>query len=119
VNLGLALGAKQGIFPPRLDGASQLSLSGIEPMNSELLRKLLIAGAAVAALSVAACNKPADKADTAATAATSSANTAAAAADTAQNAAATAADAAADANKADAAAKPADAATPPATPEKK
>ena len=32
-------------------------------MNTELLRKLLVAGAAVAALSVAACNKPADKAD--------------------------------------------------------
>ena len=98
-------------------------------MNSELLRKLLVAGAAVAALSVAACNKPADKTGDAATAATTSANTAAAAADTAQSAAATAADAAADANKADAAAKPADASaapaagamtsTPPATPEKK
>jgi hypothetical protein len=89
-------------------------------MNTALLRKLLIAGAAVGALSVAACNKPADKADAANTASTS-ANTAAAAADTAQSAAATAADAAADANKAAATAPAAasTAVTPPAAPEKK
>ena len=59
-------------------------------MTTELLRKLLVAGAAVAALSVAACNKPAEKAPEAAADAT----TAAAAADTAQSAATTAADAA-------------------------
>ena len=32
-------------------------------MTSETLRKLLVAGAAVAALSVAACGKPAENAD--------------------------------------------------------
>jgi len=33
-------------------------------MTSEILRKLLVAGAAVAALSIAACNKPAEPAAT-------------------------------------------------------
>jgi hypothetical protein len=38
-------------------------------MTNDLLRKVLVAGAAVAALSVAACQKPAPAADTANTAA--------------------------------------------------
>ena len=38
-------------------------------MTSDMLRKLLVAGAAVAALSVAACGKPAEKAEDAADAA--------------------------------------------------
>ncbi len=46
-------------------------------MTSEVLRKLLVAGAAVAALSVAACQKPADKTDAAAPAADASAPAAA------------------------------------------
>jgi hypothetical protein len=64
-------------------------------MTSEVLRKLLVAGAAVAALSVAACQKPADKTDAAPAAdatapATADANAAAAAAAPADaNAAAT------------------------------
>lgn len=74
-------------------------------MTSEMLRKLLVAGAAVAALSVAACGKPAEKAEEAP------------AADAAATAEAPAADAAATA-AADAAAAPAaDAAA--AEPEKK
>lgn len=77
---------------------------------TELLRKLAVAGAAVAALSVAACNKPAEKAPEAAAEATN----AAAAADTAQSAAATAADAAADASKAAGDAATSAAAAPPA-----
>ena len=44
---------------------------------TELLRKLAIAGAAVAALSVAACNKPAEKAPEAAAEATNAAAAAA------------------------------------------
>jgi predicted outer membrane protein len=41
-------------------------------MTSDVLRKVLVAGAAVAALSVAACSKPADKTDAAAPAADAS-----------------------------------------------
>ena len=51
-------------------------------MTSQLLRKVLVAGVAVAALSVAACQKPADKAaDSAAAASTDAANAANSAAD--------------------------------------
>jgi hypothetical protein len=68
-------------------------------MTSEVLRKLLVAGAAVAALSVAACQKPANTAaadasnaaadaSAAATDATNAANSATTAANTATNAAA-------------------------------
>jgi hypothetical protein len=64
-------------------------------MTSELLRKLLVAGAAVAALSVAACNKPATEAATNADAATAEA-----AANTAETAAADASAAATDATAA-------------------
>ncbi|HQT55045.1 MAG TPA: hypothetical protein PKX06_16445, partial [Phenylobacterium sp.] len=64
-------------------------------MTSELLRKLLVAGAAVAAISVAACGKPAEKADAAAADATDAAATATDAAATATDAAAASTDAAA------------------------
>ncbi len=42
-------------------------------MTPDVLRKVLVSGAAVAALAVAACSKPADKTDTAAPAADASA----------------------------------------------
>ena len=45
-------------------------------MTSDMLRKLLVAGAAVAALSVAACGKPAEKAEDAAATAEAAATTA-------------------------------------------
>ncbi|MDO8321373.1 MAG: hypothetical protein Q7T23_00375, partial [Phenylobacterium sp.] len=64
-------------------------------MTSELLRKLLVAGAAVAAISVAACGKPAEKADAAAAEATDAAATATDAAAAATDAAAASTDAAA------------------------
>lgn len=70
-------------------------------MTTDMFRKILIAGAACAALSVAACSKPAEeKTEAAATAtdaaatATEAAADATAAAATATNAAATATDAA-------------------------
>jgi len=43
-------------------------------MTTDLLRKVLVAGAAVAALSVAACSKPAPPADNSAAAAPADAN---------------------------------------------
>ena len=68
-------------------------------MTSDMLRKLLVAGAAVAALSVAACGKPAEKAEDAAATAEAAATTATDAAATADAAAAPAADAAAEPEK--------------------
>ena len=68
-----------------------LSPRDIPNMTSDLLRKVLVAGAAVAALSVAACQKPADKAADAANAASTDANAASADAAAANNAAGTAA----------------------------
>lgn len=70
-------------------------------MTTDLMRKVLVAGAAVAALSVAACSKPADKpADASAPAADASAPAAAPAAPAADAAAASANTAAANANSA-------------------
>jgi hypothetical protein len=80
-------------------------------MTSEVLRRLLVAVAAVAALSVAACQKPANTA--AADASNAAADASAAAADastsanTAVNAAGTATNAAADASATNAMSAPA------------
>ena len=104
VKTGLVLAWRGAIFKVR----SQSTLAGIRTpifvsfrnkhMNTSSLRKLIVAGVAVTALSVSACSKPAEKAaDTAAVTATD-------AAATATDAAKTAADAAADASKAAAAA---------------
>jgi hypothetical protein len=89
---------------------------GLKTMTTDLMRKVLVAGAAVAALSVAACSKPADKpADASAAPAADAA--AAPAAAPATGAMAPAAPAAADASKpADATAAPAAGAMAPAAP---
>ena len=102
----LALSAESGIVldcaPPteRVETPHR----GLQDMTSDMLRKLLVAGAAVAALSVAACGKPAEKADEAAAAATDAAATATDAAATADTAATDASAAAATATDAAAAA---------------
>jgi hypothetical protein len=99
VNSALALDRKRGILPASVaHGAANLTL-GDQDMTSDTLRKIMIVGAAFAAISVGACKKPADNtADANATAAsdanaamassnsaTASSNSAAAAANTASN----------------------------------
>ena len=116
----LALFADRAIVPDCAPPTERVETPhrGLQDMTSDMLRKLLVAGAAVAALSVAACGKPAEKADDAAAPAAEAAAPAADAAATTDAAATDAAAAAATAAPAaDAAAAPA--AEAAAAPEKK
>jgi hypothetical protein len=99
VNSSLALRSIGGIFVPSVGDSSDATpiLTGDPDMTSEMLRKMLVAGAAVAALSVAACGQPAAENTDTVTAETTTTTTEVAPV-TNDAAATTAADAAADAS---------------------
>jgi hypothetical protein len=126
VNSVLAFGRERGIIltvrPRGVLSFSSLTVLAFTntlresmTMTTDLMRKVLVAGAAVAALSVAACSKPADKPADASAAPAADASAPAAA--PAAPAAGAMAPAAADASKpADASAAPAAGAMAPAAP---
>jgi hypothetical protein len=95
VNSALAFFTERGIFrarrPPLSGGVVNLIQGDQGIMTSTFVRSLLVAGAAVGALSLAACNKPASTADNSAADASAAANTAMTAASDANNSAANAA----------------------------
>lgn len=94
VNYALAFFTERGIFRAAAlvcGDAVNLTQGDQGIMTSTFVRSLLVAGAAVGALSLAACNKPAASADNSAADASAAANTAMTAASDANNSASNAA----------------------------